>query len=288
MKVLFSMLTLLCLAIFFSSCQREVEGTIPDEIVMDSTAISQLVILDTIYNSGADTVYKYQFKYDDKKRVVGELTTVYNEGVSGAGRIQWERNLNYEYIGSDTLPYRTVENPNSVGASKSYNYLFYQNGWIVKDSLTFENNPTDYWVKKYDQLPGNRCIVSRKQVLGNVTSSGTVNCYVQWVNGNITKEIDSLPFLSSYQVITHTASYDGKPNPFKRVILPYITPAPNMIDPYGVNEFIFPTTNNIVARNYDGLVTLLEYTYHNNGLPKSAKVNGDGTFYKYVYFYTRL
>jgi hypothetical protein len=273
-----------------SSCQKEVEGIIPENL-NDSTDITDLIILDTTYNTGVDTFTTYRFKYDGNKRVIQETYTYYLLGVTGTSRIQSISLIKYQYNGTDTLPYKMSVETSSSGSNVSNYYLYYQNAWITKDSLSYGTPDGAYLSKEYHQKSPTRYLIYRKGGdNASIYFADTImNCFVNSANGNIVNEIDSLRTgISSFQVVPHSFIYDTRPNPFRRVILPYPTPSPVAGNPLGINEIFFPTANNQVRRDYDGLVTTFNYTYGENGLPAIARVVEGVDKYKYIYRYTKL
>src|SRR5688572_13799274 len=127
------------MVIFFSSCQREIDGSQNGTTQNDSVYIQSLIILDTTRPAGQDTIFKYQFFYDAAKRLSKRVSFEY-WSMSPPPVLVKTENL-FSYQGSDKVPsviYTDVVNYVNPGSSyKDTLFFFYQNGMIVKDSFNF-------------------------------------------------------------------------------------------------------------------------------------------------------
>jgi hypothetical protein len=292
MKTFLSGYIMMVLIVVFSSCQKEVEGTIINENLTDSI-ISRITILDTAFSSGVDTAQTIDFTYDVSKRLSKFKSIYYNLGVSGTGRFDTEEEYVYEYTGAGQFPGKLLAKyTDFAGSSADYDtsFLTYTDGYISRDSFTSSIGFYQYRVAAYNKLSSNRYKVYHKTdngAGGQIIDTSYVN--LSWQNGNLVKEIDSLWLPGgTWSVASMTVTYDSKPNPFKSFSLPI--PAPLYQHNPGniaIPEFSVQSENNMTSQtNARGVVELsLSYQYGSTGLPKIVR---DGSTRKYFYFYKKL
>jgi hypothetical protein len=289
MKTFLSGFIMMILVVVFSSCQKEVDEVLINGVQNDSTEIQQLVVLDTNYASGIDTVIKWELTYNASKKLSGIYYTGYRN-VSGPNRIFLYEEYKYLYQGSNPYPEKIIVNytdpSNAANNFSDTTFFTYSNGIIIRDSTGDVNN---YIVTEFTQLASNRYKMLQKTpsfFTGGVYID-TTYILVDWQNGNLKKEIDSLwiPSLGFWEVKTTTIDYDSKPNPFKKIALPYPTPANRDLPSFGIEALFMPTTNNMVRQVYSSGTYTMTYEYGANGLPKIAR-DEDGL--KVFYRYTRL
>lgn len=290
MKRIFSALTIVyIIGFFFTSCQKEIDWTAP-VTVNDSIYLKKFIILDTTETSGADTSWVLEFNYNAQKRLSDYRITYYELGISGPGRIRGYKQLNYLYPGTDTFPSRIIENLTDLQIpANSYTdtmYYFYQNGSIIKDS---SGNTNEYFVDEINKVSPTRTFLIQRDFdpLFGLTID-TVFIYTNWQNGNILAQKDSTwqPFMGGFwDVDDYVLGYDNKPNPFKRMVLPYNIPLSKDIFTVDLEDFGYPTNNNIIYLEQNGLGDNLSYQYRSDGLPVICR-GDDGI--KCYYQYTRL
>ena len=100
MKKIFIFIPVL-LGLFFSSCQKEVDGSLPDNVQNDSTYLDRLIMIDTTIAAPADTFMMIKYIYDSRKRVSKHIYLAKNGN-------SWDTASTNEfyYLGNDTLPYK--------------------------------------------------------------------------------------------------------------------------------------------------------------------------------------
>jgi len=287
MKGVIGFLSAIVLLICFSSCQKEVDSTIPGKVQNDSINIWQVIVLDTLYPSPTDTVIKSLISYDAGKRISKDLFIQYNQGVSGTPLLIHE--YSYKYSGANKLPdyiiddFKDITDPTNNYTDTTY--FTYNNGLVSKDST---GGPADYIVTDFTKLGNTRIkmLQSGPDLFGGIYID-TTYIYALWQNGNLIKEIDSLwiPSFSLWDINTTDITYDTKPNPFKNLVIPYPAPANKDLFTFGIDALFLPTTNNIAKWIDDVATTILTYQYGTNGLPKIA-TDTDGL--KIFYYYTKL
>ncbi len=290
MKTTVNLFLSLTLVICFVSCQREPTETIPELTTSDSI-INRLIVLDTSLAAGADTSTVINFTYDASGRISIISATYYNAGVVGPGRIHSVDDIVYQYSGTSLMPSTVHEiytgiNP-AIPADKDTIYLSYTGGYLSYDSIDYGGN---YSVTSFEKLGTTRYRMKQRHLSAIPPPPEYIDTsyiYVNWVNGNLLKEIDSLwvhaPVPGFWEVETTTVLYDNKPNPFKDIsVVPYPAPLHTDIPAFGAREFVLPTTNNIISVNDDTGIYLLTYEYGPTGLPRIARTN-EGT--KLIYQY---
>lgn len=295
MRIISAVLVFFTIAFTGSSCQREIDGSSEDNTTNsnDSTYVKRLIVLDTNFVSGTDTIIKWELSYNTDKRLSRLFYTGY-KNISGPGRIWLYEDIKYKYQGANPYPEYIVDSlTDLVSPSSSHadtTFLYYNNGTVIKDSSTAQYGSALYYtVNEFTSLGTNRYKLIQKSpdlIAGGVRKDST-HIFVNWQNGNLLKEIDSLwiPSLGIWQIRTTTISYDTKPNPFKDMSIPYPTPANGDLPSTGIQAFFLPSNNNMVIQtDYSGTYTL-NYEYNALGFPKIAR-DQDGL--KIIYEYTRL
>jgi hypothetical protein len=305
MKTLCSLLCMLGLSVMIISCQTGVTGdlpappTPPGSGASDSTYLSEWIILDTTYPSGVDTSDKYWLFYDANKRLSKFVYEDYKLGLPAATRLYQHSECTFTYTGADTVPSRTIDiysftDDPTRSIIKDTTYYFYKNGMVSKDSLLVPNRGNDYLSNEFTYLGGDRYHV-RSVSYGNnqFYSDDSGYSHVNWQNDLLLSSQDSTKrdgfpwFASPVRQIT----YDNKPNPFKRLLLPY--PAPLTYSPYDnwLHDWYFlPTRNNITSYSVTGFPPITyAYEYRANGLPSVCRFDdGNNSYAKMIFKYTKL
>lgn len=86
-----------------SSCQKDADGSGDSGTEQpDNTVLERMVIKDTGYATGSDTLYKYEFSYDAQKRPSLIKITGYYQGTP---TIEYEVLEKRFYNGTSVYPY---------------------------------------------------------------------------------------------------------------------------------------------------------------------------------------
>jgi hypothetical protein len=270
--------------ILFTSCQKEVEEVLTN----DNTAIQQVIVLDTTLPSGVDTLLKIRLTYGGSKKL--DKTIFWNYDFGASGSITSRDEYTYAFSGTNLHPdkiiyqYFDLQVPsNNFIDTTSFTY---SNGFVAIDS-NFDG--TDYITTEFIKLSNTRYKMLERSpdVIPPGLYIDTTYSFVNWQNGNLLTEIDSLwiPSFSIWDVTTTTISYDTRPNPFKDLVIPYPTPANSDVYGFGLESLFLPTSNNIISLNDDSGPTFFTYEYGTNLMPKIGR-SDDGL--KIIFNYTRL
>ncbi len=290
MKLLFGGCIVLLMLFGFTSCQREVDGTLTPESFTDSS-ISRIVVLDTTtFASGLDTAQTIEFLYDGSGRLITFHSVYYNPGVSGAGRFNADEEIRYQYTGADTLPAKLFSKYTDIaGGTTDYDtsFLTYSGGMVARDS--FFSAP-DYVVAEFNKLSENRYKVFHKinnGMGGQIIDTAYINLTYQ--NGNLTKEVDSLWLPGGgWTVTSMNVMYDNKPNPLRPIAIPYPAPFNQFyLSGIGVAPLSNKSMNNEISEvnNVGTYLELFTYQYGPTDLPKIVR---DNNGLKFFYFYKML
>ena len=253
------------------SCQREVDDTInrtTNPNSNDSNYIIQYVEIDTTAAPGSDTMNKYDFYYDNAKRISGYLLTEYNYNPD----MKSYSEVKYYYNGTDTLPFKTATRIQDGLSYLDTTFHTYSNGKISSDSVIFyrENNHELLYTHTSSFSPsGSNVFYKYRRVnylLGspNVTvDSGLVNI-IRTGNNISTQTSPSGVLFGDYSKFT----YDNKINPLYRIDIHY----PLM----GFSEFDAEKNNFLSYEN--GLDPsnlyshyIISYHYRSDGYPLTLK-----------------
>jgi hypothetical protein len=270
------------------------------------------VELDTTLAAGSDTVYKIVLTYDGLKRVqhVEETASHNNQYL---GRITRTYQTDYFYNSNDTLPFRTnsVSNTTIAGGFKTVVYYFYQNGFVISDSLLntdMNGKKTGSHITTY-AVSGDTVFYHSKDTSFN-SSTPPVPSLIMQLQGRLVTTVQNRNIIAQKKLDINGSnynryeiSYDNKTNPFRRVIIPY--PA---FESYG---YPFGTLKDLGIRvNYNAreaqhsnvteikaFLTSAEpvihrrysYEYRNNGYPRMVRVTdiAYSDHRKGFYFYTK-
>lgn len=141
-------------AMLMISCQKEFtieDGPDPLDPTADSTYIDRFFYFEETA-AGLDTMWGYQYKYDNLKRV----TEVYYNEDFPANLYMLE--YKYYYQNNDTIPYKMVEYDGPADLyPQEYYFTFDGQQRIIKDSIRHYNNSGDLDVLKvinYTYVPG--------------------------------------------------------------------------------------------------------------------------------------
>lgn len=274
------------------SCQREpgVEGTPPPSL-NDSAYLSMIVYIDTTFAVGVDTGSKEIISYDAQKRVSRVDFYDYFLGTPGSGSLS--NVTTYHYNGNDTLPYKVDED--FFGRES---YLFYENGFVVKDSMIFTDPgflPYDKLVVTYTKLAGNRHRFIERYTLngGHVDSDTAYGVVTRNSFGEIVHERDSLYRDAGMAIFEYSFIYDNHPNPRLRMMQPYPVWTVDW-NPYAEWSYHNYTSLHQYTKDENGVEQNTTYNpyywYRADGYPVLAKTYNDfgGDEDKVYYYYKRL
>jgi hypothetical protein len=288
-------LIVISIALLFTSCQREIDWGLINKTRSDSIYINSLVILDSFIASPNDTAVKFLFDYDNQKRLsrLREFHYVSNT-------TDFTSDIRFSYTANDTLP-------SVLYSIASYNYpvydtayLSYITGKITRDSSAYGISGSPKSFVKIDFLQSGNGLYTGNyidSVAGFPSSSISVNSYVNWQNGNLLTEIDTLHFPGAAdQIESKFYTYDQKPNPLHKALLSFPITAyyfNTLTSAHGnwyLKAFVNYSANNILTELYNPSNELITwvYTYGANGLPKLAIRQRALSLRKVLYNYISL
>jgi hypothetical protein len=217
----------------------------------------------------------------------------YDLGVSGSAAIVYRSEIYYTYPASDSVP-KTIIGKYFDYQTPAANYndtisYEYQNAVISKDSAGV---PASNYITLYNRLTASRyqLIIKSSGPLG--TSSDTSYANVVRQNNNLISEIDSvwLAALPGWDITQHQFTYDNKPSPLRRAMIPY--PVETFPVPDNVNDFFEGfanySINNILTWQDGTNLYTTQYIYRTNGLPDKAFYNDGIDIFKVIFRYTSL
>ena len=295
MKFFSGILIIAISAIWFSSCQREVDGILPDDLQNDSTNLSRIIVLDTNLVTGKDTLFKINFIYDSQKRKIGE-DFISIDNSSGTRDIFYYR---YFYNNSDTVPFRASEKY-SFSTDSLVSFFTYSNGFIIKDSSVDFVSGTVSSIRKsiFLSLAGNRFLRKETDYDPSTGASQLVDStiYTRTVNGgNVLNGSDSswLGLVSPptlLQVRSFQIMFDNKPNPLSKLDLFYW----GYYDTFDNQIYLIKGGNNMISLREDVTfpsafteISSYNYSYNSFGYPSILRTNGlDGN--KAIFLHTKL
>jgi hypothetical protein len=273
----------------FSSCQKEIDWSLPNTTTSDSTVLWKYVVLDTTLTTGLDTLEVYYFEYDSQKRL-GRIREYSREDTSSSPAYPYSHISDFSYNGNETRPFKRLETF-IQGADNQWDttYFSYQNGLVSQDSSRIQisdvfgitwgiithsfavNGTTVTSTEKFfSYINPNPSCVSNSTVLqtysnGNISSenSTTTGCVTGSGNDQLT--------------------YDNKANPFYSAV-----PVHYPITGFSMVEGNNNQKNNMTEEISAAFHTQRTYSYRSNGLPSVVIVNDilfPGSSYKGLYYY---
>lgn len=288
MKVLSGLIALFLIGILYTSCQREIDGSLPRGVIAQYEYLTQYTVTDTGWVAGKDTVIDNWFYYDNKKRISRAFSTFYLPNGSFQSSPFYTHDFLYTYQNdTDSFPskvtdtYKSLVNPADTWTETVF--LWYKGDTISKDSVITFNN--DKKVTTYEKLSESFFRVIHKKSTGTDTSYSRV----EWKYKNLQAEKDSLFFVLNnipfYRTFEKNVLFDAGFNPFNRILLPYKAPFNQRgLDFYylfydyaipGVNNPLLLTENSSVRWTWN-------YTLNADGLPVIARMTDKRkAFYRY-------
>jgi hypothetical protein len=290
MKILSNLIAPFLILVLFSSCQREIDGSLPRGVAAQYEYLTRYTVLDTAWVPGKDTMIDNRFYYDNKKRISRGFSTYHQANASFQSSPLYTHDFVYTYE-SDTAvfpskvtdTYKSLVNPADTWTETAF--LWYKDGLVSKDSILTKNGGRK--VTTYEKLSN---IFFR--VIHSKPAIDTSYSRVEWKFQNLQFEADSLFFFISgvrfYRTFTKYLLYDAGFNPFNKIMLPYRAPF-NQRGLQFYNLFYdlsYPGLNNPLLLTENGsLRWSWNYVLNNDGLPVIARM----TDKKKAFFrYTRI
>lgn len=297
MKGIISFVSGIILIAYFSSCQKEIDFNSNTKIQSDSIYIKSFYILDSLRPPGQDTVLKFLFDYDNQKRI-GRLREYHYD--YPVNPVNFTSDVRYSYAGNDTLPSILYSYAYYFAPVYDTVYLSYSNGQILRDSSAYgvPGSPRSFVRYNFQQVNSSSYTGSYiDSVVGFQATVKTVNSFVNWQQGNLVAEKDTIHFTGGPDnVQSKDYTYDQKINPLRKAVLNFPITAfyfNTFTMAHGnsyLKAFVNNSANNILTETISpgfDLVTW-SYLYTSNGLPKSATRKVSGSVYKIYYYYTSL
>ncbi|MCW3091750.1 MAG: hypothetical protein JWP81_2819 [Ferruginibacter sp.] len=260
----------------------------------NGTTLSMYIEIDTTAFAPFDTISKTLFYYDNVKRNTGIDLSYYDNGVLSP---QQYKSL-FFYNGNDSLPFKKiVTSPFLLNTDSRFyeieQFYFYTNSRLTKDSSIQISGSTPHTiVTNYDY--NNLGIIQTSTSYDTAplpVYTKTDTFYLQRVNGNIVKQIDTA--FGYFSVNSFEFTYDNHPNPFyhtqSRISLDNSYPI------YSIEttiEEVFEKNNVTEINEFDGTYNYhykFIYDYKPNGYPKAVRFydqNSSTNFGKALFFYS--
>lgn len=289
MKVVGWFVIVVSFVVSFSSCQKEIDWSLPNTTTSDSTVLWKYVVIDTTLSAGLDTLEVHYFEYDNQKRLTRLLDSL-REDTSSSPAYTSSLVTDFFYNGNETLPYKSM-GLQKDGTDRRWDttYFSYQSGLVSLDSARIQiSNVTGItWgiITRSFVVNGTTVTMTEKfysytNPIPSCVSNSTI--LLTYTNGNISSENGTTTGCvtgSGDDQIT----YDNKPNPFYSAIpVHYPTTGFSFVDGNNTQK------NNMIEENSTAFHTQRTYSYRSNGLPSVGRVN-DLMFpnysYKGIYYY---
>jgi hypothetical protein len=233
MKYIYSLLLSALVGCFVISCQREVEDDLPGPptgSANDSILLAKYVEIDTTSPPGSDTITKFLYTYDSRKRIIKYVDIHYHFPGAFTGDTLYGE---YYYHGTDTLPYKASYDINVASSffTNDTTFYFYSNGIVSRDSsmswyhppnisIGYRNTVTTYTRSGNNTLVRERTHYSHAST--GVDDEWTATIFKTYNNGNITSQEDTSMLNTFFTGYKRTdVTYDNHPNPFLKTDIPY-------------------------------------------------------------------
>lgn len=279
------------------SCQKEITADVLDELGNDSTYIKKVISLDSTKPAGLDTGFTAEYFYDSQKRLIRETETEYGPG---AFRLMYIDQ--YQYAGTDTLPYRIVSTNNQT-ADSSIIFVTYNNGFIEKDSvINFTGGIAEPFQIRYFSTTGSSGYLLKTYHFDYLTGlpvlTDSITYTRQISDGNCVNGTDKYWDIFSGTLtgtITYQNTFDNKKNPFLKLhrwSLGYYENDILVLNYYGQNNVTnySYTPNPLNFPGSGGQRNMsLAHTYRADNYPAETRVvAGTVDFNKILYQYIKL
>lgn len=297
MKTVFGIIFLLVAGLTITSCQREIDGMIitPDPSPLsDSTVLSKFIEIDTTKTIGSDTVMKFEYSYDNTKRL-SKINFTETYSITGGTRT-YTVATTWHYNGADTLPFKVTKLINDVDIDTDTSFYVYQNGYVVYDStIHYNNNVLDIVTIVNYTNSGNNSFVTTRTLrysssgISEERTSGTV--FKNYSGKNIIYQRDTtsdLNKVTNATVVENTVDTHINPMYFTELHFPVFN---------GFGSATISQPNNLTETKYQDLsgTTFSGYKYTHvyraDGYPVKTRVfdqNDPTENTQYIYIYTKL
>lgn len=263
------------LSIFCFSCQKEYNPLVSEPNIT-ATDSNYLSTIHTVDMAGNDTLYVLKFFYDTQKRC--------NKIIDSTSPAEYTIGK-FDYLGSDTLPYKTSIYFYDITNDTATIFHFYNTaGKKIKDSALVE---TSTEISLYHYFPG---MITGTFASDNFTIPACVDTAYLDSRGNVTllKEYRDGELHFSLE-----STYDDKPDPFSKLSIyasRNIFPFAN--DPSEFSEFYYQKNNftQHLVKYYSGSTVVntetrnFQYQYNSRGyiIERFEPGLGEKLFYRYA------
>lgn len=144
-----------------------------------------------------------------------------------ANAVDFTSDIRFSYSGNDTVPSVLYAYHNYSQPIYDTVYLNYNNGRIVRDSTVYGVSGSPKSFVKFDFLQVSNNLYTGSyidSVAGFQSSEATVNSSVNWQNGNLIAEKDTIHYVGGSDYIqSKDYTYDQRPNPLRKALLNFPT-----------------------------------------------------------------
>lgn len=268
MKFMPGILIIYLLLFGLSSCQKEVDGSLPVKTTGDSTVLWKYVVMDTTLSPGLDTLEVYYFEYDNQKRLTRLIDSL-RDDTSSSPAYTSTSSTDFFYNGNETQPYKRI-GLEKDGSDRRWDtsYYSYQGQLVSMDSIRLQINNIfgNTWgiVARYFTKNGNSVTMIERFPPTCETNTIITQTYS---NGNLASEMATSSGCATGSW-DDQMTFDNKTNPFYTAI-------PVHFPVTGFSYFGNDQKNNMTEKSSlsMGIHTQHAYTYRSNGLPSVVRVN---------------
>ncbi|MFT3981976.1 MAG: hypothetical protein QM687_16030 [Ferruginibacter sp.] len=289
MKQFLGFISITCiLCVCLSSCQREFD--IEDDPGTEPPVSTSSVFLDKLYYIDSiagvkDTFRIVSYIYDAQKRVVKIIDS---SDVGPAGALATEKTFEYNYNGSDSIPYKSLYQKYSwsspTPAIDSQTTFHYYDASLnrIKDSISdYSSNGTgDWFVQQY--VHNSNSIYTRQELSPGVFDTVAIS----WLDarGNIT--LGELEPDGTFQY-----QFDANPSPFAR--LSNFRALEMSVSIESTTDFYLIKNSNNITKNMDLMPSESysntwdltgDYSYRTDGYPDRIRDEYDTNEFEIIAF----
>ncbi|MGG9963084.1 hypothetical protein [Ferruginibacter sp. SUN106] len=229
-RLLSSVVIFAIVIIFFSACSKK--PSTPDPVPVPqsfSTQLAKIYQVDSTLPAGKDTIFSQYYTYDNTNRLISQVEYIAKPNGDSFN----VATIKFDYLGADTLAYRTFRKTTTTGSSPTtktdtsyYNFL---NGRYISDSIRYAGEA--YSVASFSYASGKVTRYFHNFVYASSFSDTERSVmYQTLLNNNITRQIDTLvsttnnptPF-ANYDMTEFLQTYLPNPNPLFKIITPVHT-----------------------------------------------------------------
>lgn len=224
------------ITLVFTSCQKELDWSLPNSVQADSTMLSKLILLDTTLPAGLDTTEKTIIEYDSHGRAVQVNRYFKDETVPPTNSFAFFDSLAFYYNGNDTLPFKAIKSSkDAISMWKDTAFFFYAAAKVIKDSirssyLTLIPPPMTAEELRVNFFTDNGNTTQVTQLFTQTLNPpvwpppcpGTYIYQKTYVNGNITYQFGDYTSCSGFGTsVSDHFIFDNHPNPGYTFSVPY-------------------------------------------------------------------